>query len=34
LRENIEVGVLVQSGELGRDLVLLAWLAILVSEIA
>jgi len=34
LRENIEAGVLVQSGELDRELVLVGWLAILVTEIA
>jgi hypothetical protein len=34
LRENIEAAVLVQSGELDRELVLLAWLAILGTEIA
>src|SRR5438477_9534491 len=33
-RENIETGVLVQSGELDGELVLVPWPAILVTEIA
>jgi len=34
LRANIEAGVPAQSGELNRALVLLAWLAVLGTEIA
>jgi hypothetical protein len=34
LRANIDAGVLVQSGALDRELVLLAWLALFVTEIA